>query len=69
MNLSGSVVTISKLDLRGPLQIGAKQINAMMAAPNSIDVAHLSDAIQKAAVVTSNWTQVCKFTARSAPLL
>jgi hypothetical protein len=51
------------MDLRGPLQIGAKQINAMMAAPNSIDVAQLSDAFQKAAVVTSNWTQVCKFTA------
>jgi hypothetical protein len=43
------------MDLRGPLQSGAK---AMMAAPNSIDVAQFSDAFQKAAAATTVWTQV-----------
>ncbi len=47
------------MDLRGPLQSGAKHISAMMSsAPASVDVGQISDAFQKAAAATTNWTQV-----------
>mmetsp|Transcript_15040 Transcript_15040/g.41102 ORF Transcript_15040/g.41102 Transcript_15040/m.41102 type:complete len:213 (+) Transcript_15040:10-648(+) len=45
------------MDLRGPLQSGAKQINAMMGTSNNLDVSSFSDALQKAAAATTTWTQ------------